>query len=647
MIRVLLVLLCLAGPALAQAPVTVLAGEHQGFTRLSFLIGASSWNVGRTASGYGLRLPVQTGFAIEDVFAVITRKRIADLRAEDAALYIDLACSCHIRSFRFQDQWLVLDIRDGEPDPASPYEQILLANAAPLPVVMMQDQGSLPERLAYPPLPDMAALNYQAQLQADMVAAAAQGEVELVSPLAPDPAPLMQPVTRLEEQSRILPVALHHEVWSNGEELHAALSPTICPPDSAFDMASWAGTDFASATSQAYASLAEAQDETEAALQLARTFIAYGFGREAAQTLNDLHLHGDDTHLPLLAQIVDGKEAHSAFRAQEGCLGAVSLWRALASQSLQHVAPAEIAMVMETFRLLPTDLRLQLGERLKALFIARGDHSGARQIMAIAMGHHPNPLPTAPSAATYLDDITARLASGATVTEEDLRLVQSLGYEWRGMPEATSLTLVEVQIMSSLGAHRQALDRALTLPEGPRDAALITVVDALTEHALPEAFLAIAVTLPDALPAPAIHRVASRLIADGFADRALALLAPPTRSLDMAERRYLRAQAAVALGLAKVVEAELLGLTDPRAEALRAAVIATTPDTPLYAWRRADLSALHESEDDLLRQAARAVEADPLPSPPTPLAAREALISQAQDARALANALLSRFTTIP
>ena len=647
MIRALILLLGLADPAVAQAPVTVLAGEHDGFTRLSLLVGDSTWEIGRTEAGYGLRLPQKAGFAVDAVFDVITRNRIARLHPQEGALDIDLACTCHLRSFRHQGQWLVLDIRDGAPDPASPYERALAQEGRPLPLVMVTDHAGLPERLTYPPLPEPALQAYRSHLRDDIVAAAGQGELELVPSeprvVRPDPTPAVPAAPAPSP----LPVALHHDVWAAEAALHPALPPTVCPHDSAFDMAAWAGHDFASATSQAYAALAAPKGDAQPERDLARVLIAYGFGREAAQLVQDLPLSDDDLYLSPLARIVDGERADAAFVAQEGCLGAVSLWRALAMEDLRHAAPAEIGMVIENFRLLPPDLRRQLGPRLAALFAARGDLPAMEQVGAIAMGHSPSQLPAPPSVGTHLADITARLATGAPVTEEDLRLVQSLRYESRGTPEETPVILVEVQLLSALGAHRQAVERAQTLPETARDAALIAAIDRMTENALPETFLALAVNLPDPLPATAIHRVAGRLIADGFADRALALLAPPARGADMAERRYLRAEAAAALGLAEVVEAELIGLSDPRADMVRAAVIATTPEAPAYAWRRADLAALQDSEDELLRQAARTVQQDPAPLPPTPLAAREALISQAQDARALANALLSRFATMP
>ena len=51
MIRLLLLLLCLAAPASAQA-VRVTSGAHEGFTRVVLQYGQTvDWQVGRTADG--------------------------------------------------------------------------------------------------------------------------------------------------------------------------------------------------------------------------------------------------------------------------------------------------------------------------------------------------------------------------------------------------------------------------------------------------------------------------------------------------------------------------------------------------------------------------------------------------------------------
>lgn len=648
MIRAFLMILLLAGPVMAQAPVTVLAGEHDGFTRLSVLIGSSPWQIGRTAEGYGLRLPQNRSFAVDRVFDVITQKRIAGLSQGERTLDITLGCQCHLRSFRHQGQWLVIDIRDGAPDPASPYEKPLFSEVIPLPIVMQRQPDMLPPHMTHPALPDAELMAYENRLQADLVDAAGLGNVDLVAPVMTEPAVVPPPPPSTDVVQQTLPVTLHHPHWAEGEALRAALPSTICPPDSAFDLTAWAGNDYVSATTEAYGALSLATgDAREAERDLARALIAYGFGLEASRILQTHDLTGADAYLRPLAQLVDGATDPAVFLMQEGCVGAVSLWRALAAEDIRQFSAAEIGAVIESYRVLPPDVRGQLAEQLAAIFAGSGDETAVTQIMAIAAGDTPPAPATRPSVEMLLADLTARLENRAVVTDDDLRLVQSLRYEQRGTPHHQPISEVEVQVLSALGAHRQALELARILSEDRRDDALVAAIASMTGLATPEAFLALAVDLPADLPDPALHLVAERLIDDGFPDRALALLAPAASGEHMAERRYLRAEAAAAMGSATVVEAELLGLSDPRAEAARAAALATTPDATSYAWRRADLPALEQSEDPLLQQAAQSVAAAPPPLPPTPLASREALIAQARDARALANALLSRFAAPP
>ena len=651
MIRVMaLMMIALATPVAAQiAPdaIITLAGEHPGFTRLSLRIGARDWQIGRTEDGYALRMPDADAVPTAHVFETVGHQRLADLRTAEGQVDLRVDCACHLRVFRHAGDWLVIDIRDGLPEADNPYERLLSVGADTLPVVFPARETPFSRMLDLPPPPDAATTDFRDALRADISAAAATGEVTLQSPLpeealaaapeAPPPAAVAAPH---------LPMNLHYSDFAAGGVLQAALPATICAPDHNFALQDWAGESYASATAQAHERLALAPEDQDARVALARSLVAYGFGQEALQILADGPVTPDRApYLADLARLVDGQPALADFSTQEGCTGAVSLWYGLARGDLRGMGGASISGLLEAYRLLPPDVRGQLSTRLATLFQNAGNSGAAQSILSMTLTPDapPQPAPERPSIDALIASIGGKIASGAAVTGDDLQLLQSLRYEWRGTPEEQVLQEMEARLLSTLGLYRQALTVAVTLPPPDKSLAQNRIMTDVATFAPAEEVLAIALANDRDLSDEAVHILAARLIADGFAEIALQRLAPLAAPSAMAERRYLRAAAAGKLGRVEVVEAELLGLTDERAMSLRAAALSTTPEADSYAWRSDDLPALQSSQDPLLQQAAQIAQGDRPALPPTPLASRQALIDQAQEARALANALLARF----
>lgn len=124
------------GPAAAEV-LRVRTGEHDGFTRL-VIDGAAAhpWTLIRRAGGYELRLEhKETTYDTSRAFAVITRKRLADLVSEETgALHIKLDCDCHAKAFVTGSGALVIDIADGAAPPGSPFEAPVQPVASPTPV---------------------------------------------------------------------------------------------------------------------------------------------------------------------------------------------------------------------------------------------------------------------------------------------------------------------------------------------------------------------------------------------------------------------------------------------------------------------------------------------------------------------------------
>lgn len=685
MIRAVLVWLLLAGGAMAQ-DIAVQAGEHPGFTRLALRIGAGAgWRFGRTEEGYGLRLETARDFAAGRVFDTIPRDRIAAVAHGPGTIDLAVACPCHAAVFVHAEEWLVIDIADGPPRPGDPLEAWVdrpaVAPAAPaLPLFTQAPPffllpGALAADAPAPP-PDPRAAQLGRDMAGAIAAAAGRGLLDLaVAPSAesrPAPAPSAAPIPDgplVPPSPAGLPGIAAHDAAERPVPAATGLS---CPDSAAFDLAAWAGSgDFAHETARAWAALTDGRDLIlpDAAEDLARRYIAFGFGREALQVLAlDPQASVARDRLVALAHIVDDRPVGPAvFARAEACPGPIALWQALAAGSVAAQPEAARTAAVTALRLLPMPLRAQLAPRLAAAFAAGGDPLAAEDMLrdygntagqarvdtALAAQDHDTALGLlqdmagadphlAPDDLVRLVDLT--LGAGQEVDAQTRGLLAAAQFERRGSPAETDLLLAEIRSLSAAGDHAAALARILDLPAPQRPPAREPVLIALAQSPGGTAFVetVFAADLADLTPA-AGNALAGRLIAEGFPDIALTLLAPAATGADQAERRYLRAEAAAALGRPDLVEAELLGLDDPRARAIRAGVDPAVAPA-LADWRMADWAALAGAEDALLSAAANAQltgAADLAQAPP--LAGRAALLSDAAAARQLARDLLARF----
>ncbi|MGB3312978.1 MAG: hypothetical protein WBB85_01085 [Albidovulum sp.] len=107
----------------------VRAGEHDGFSRIVLdLATPVDWELGRDANGYVLRLARENvEFDLSRIYQMIPRDRIADLvQSGDGTLHFTLGCECHAKAFVTGGGSVVVDIADGPPAPASPFESPIL-----------------------------------------------------------------------------------------------------------------------------------------------------------------------------------------------------------------------------------------------------------------------------------------------------------------------------------------------------------------------------------------------------------------------------------------------------------------------------------------------------------------------------------------
>lgn len=382
-----------AVPAAAQ-DLRVRAGEHAGFSRLVFYIGSDSpWQVNRISEGYRLQIrqPGSSGFDVTDVFSMIRRDRVRALEPAGAdgqpALDIVLACECHATGFIHAPGILVIDIRDGPAPEDAPFETsfsvaevpVAQPDTAPVPPGTAVSGQQAPE-----PGGEQAPRDTEASPRAAAVAmpvperpvpllpgafdaARSEAGVTGAAPGAPDLGPatafLESEFARARALGLITPsqsalpparaaLAQHADVDAAGNmRSRTANDParpggaveredrSHCIAPERLDLGTWAtgpepGDDIGSARTRLFGEFDRL--DRDAAADLVRAYLHYGFGAEAAQLLALFSAAGgelSDTALLLaLARIIDAPRSGLTppLAGQAGCPGHVALWHLLA-----------------------------------------------------------------------------------------------------------------------------------------------------------------------------------------------------------------------------------------------------------------------------------------------------------------------------
>ncbi|MBL4812497.1 MAG: hypothetical protein JKX69_09135 [Rhodobacteraceae bacterium] len=718
----------LAVPAAAQT-VTIRSGDHGQFTRLVLTLPSTAeWRFGRQSAGeYLLDLGEDVTYDPVRIFDLISRDRLAGYDLPGPGLLsLELGCdNCHAEVFSWQEDWLVIDIKDGPARPGSANENPLILapevlafgeTPAPemshvLPVLMARQNRSaslpLPNTFSATPPSGIVAQTERA-ISESLARAATLGLVTLpenglLPPVEPDLA-----LSDALEQAR-------DDVGPNGPGLamrtsldrdpptpHNMEPPDACLDDRFFDLGNWVDTDksFALAIAERRDSLTGEFDRYQngATLALARTYLYFGFGAEArvALQLNDEQTL-EERVLATVALIVDqDPRAHGTFSDQIECARPVALWAALAQGSLDGMGNDVRTAVTLGFRTLPAPLRGHLGSRLAQLFLDAGEPTLAEALQLAAMpavtgGDQAAELTGAniileiqgveaaidelhdivedsanlsPEAMLRLIDLT--LEEHDVPTGSEIALLAALRFEMQGAPVEAELAIAETRALIAAGRYHEAIDLTHEEINGFRARRKAELQDQavaeMTARAEVAVFLDHAMShLPAGTTASTENDVATRLLELGFAERASAILLGEANRGALNERRYLRAEAALAMGQTERVITELAGMRDPRAAGLIAqahsndgdhvAALAalSLPDGALpeqaSLWRAGAWAQLTHEGDQLLQDAASAILTAQNTDPDgTPLAVRHALLADTGETRALVNSLLDRFT---
>ncbi|SEO07587.1 hypothetical protein SAMN04490248_101257 [Salinihabitans flavidus] len=436
----LLAAILTAGPVHAVA-VPVRTGDHADFTRLVLTLPDSEtgWRLRKRGQGYRLTLEAEgIEYDLSESFVRISRERLADLRAVggDRALDLLLNCGCSVRSFRFGDRHLVVDIQDtkgtgtgheahvfgfGLPavDSPTPRAKLRFARAVPRrtperfprPSADAAVSANLPTPRGEDWLGNEGFFERQKQVRTARIKlleglgkAATQGLLDPVERVGRQV--LRVPDTRERQDSTSAPPSPPAESKGGLPNVNMAAQTSIDQAvEQTFDALRTQASDVRCLTSAAVAIQDWADDRSMAAqladwrgklygefdkpdiasvTGLARLYLHFGFGAEAEQILK-LAQAESPRHdvLFAMARMMDHNSVGrvNPFAGQLTCDGGAALWSLLAEETPEAAGNVNVRAVLQAFSVLPAHLRLHLGPRLNERFIARQDVEASQAIL--------------------------------------------------------------------------------------------------------------------------------------------------------------------------------------------------------------------------------------------------------------------------
>ena len=751
LLRLLTVLALAASPALAQE-IPVRAGEHGAFTRLVLsLPDGAQWSLDARTDPVRPTVTVAgaAGFDTSQTFDRIDRRRIAAVTAGATpdALQIDLGCDCTTRSFTM-DGLLVLDIL-GTPGDGTirTAEESAPSRTAPRPgtasaplsgardifsavtfdglprlgprrdmsagALVAADRPALPAAETAsdaaggeddPPSP----ANLQRMLAEGLADAATAGLLTGALNATPDPAPKTtaaaeNPLAASRQDD--LAATLIERLGTAGTDGRVVVGGDGCVPPDTLRIETWAaGDDPYPAISEARQRLFGEFDRLDqtAVLDLARTYLHFGFGAEARDTLRLVpDLMNPD--LVTLSRIIDGEPDRAGrFARQTDCPGPVAMWAVLGQPQLPAGTQLDTRAILQAFDVLPRHLQRDIGPRLAQRMADAGETDVARNLLnrvtragdgdsdLVLLGNARLDLEEGKTDAArdVLTELAARAGPAtaeAVVTKVDLahgddealpdgyaELTAALAAEHRGTEEGGALWLAHQRTLLASSAFDAAFAELVDATANRPDLSGSTIGQAVdetfdrltrdgsdltfTKHALAQTDLMSRIDRPDLFLG-----MAKRLLDLGFAAATLDALDRSTANRP--SERTVRAEALLALGRPADAEAALVGVETAEADAARARArlelgdpafasatfdsLGQTGAATRAAWLAGDWQAVADTGQGTLADVARLLQI-PAPdiSPEPTLAGAGALADTSRDMRQTLSALLTE-TRIP
>ena len=729
---------------LAAAPVPVQTGEHDTFTRIVVTLPKNpEWRIGRNEYGYTVRMAVEEGYDTSNFFDIIPKTRVESI-AQDISmgeLLIGVSCDCRLSAFVESESFLVIDIQDGKPEPDSPFE-IAIENFDAAPEVTAGDADRrLPPFSPNPLLPVVLSTTAKKEVtqtdipqpqepmeepakSTDLAGRSTENpthsdqEKRQVSDLADFEETITQSLGRALSQGLLRADASNIEGDNNTLDLEEILSPglqattgidqaaipnneianstqtgTSCAPEHFFDVAAW-GDDrpFVEQISLARSNLTSAVDEPEeeSIVELARTYIFFGFGREARLSLEiDGYSSLERQYLSAMAGIIDGDQFDTTiFALQASCQSSVSLWALLASNRGSVDARVETASILRTFNALPYGLKSHLAPMLSNRFIEIGDNDAAVQVMDVIKNHQEIPMEAELADATLkrslgevdaavqqvveIADRTSRPTPelmlrrmldskerNTPISPSDFVLIDALRFENASLPIASDLAELQIEAYLRQGLF-SAAESLLSEQEeisseidqrNLRDEYVISATKKMDDAEFLEFAFENNIR---GNSIEAVTSLSSRLLELGFPARAkseLEVLAPTDRDPVIVAQIELEMNNTEAALLAVEGEKGSAAEEIRQLAASLASLDGISPETPILStetqklWRRSDWNGLSGLDDQLLSAASIAAlnTTSSTPNREAPLRSGRALLQESMEARSIVEGLLSRF----
>ncbi|PCH69537.1 MAG: hypothetical protein COC12_09160 [Rhodobacteraceae bacterium] len=394
--------------------------------------------------------------------------------------------------------------------------------------------------------------------------------------------------------------------------LDRSSTESTCTDSKFVAVASWGrGGNYADEISQLRSQLYGEFDklQPDAAVDMARFYLFFGFGAEARQAIQLSRKSSTEIQVLLgLSEVLDAEETviENPFAGQQTCKGDVALWSLLSEQSV--AANVNNDAVLQSFSRLPPHLRDRLGPRLSRMYAEAGDAQMANSILRTTRR-------SGGEIVSGIDFAEASLAelNGDTETEErelmnsivegteyspkalmelignryesrkalapDLPdLVTAYATEYRGTNLEGKLIRTQVVALALAGRFKEAFAAQEELQEQDSEsenhAALTSLLTLMSERADDVTFLRYAIDSEtggsEYVSAQVGEQMAGRLLGLGFPDEAEIWLKKSGDSLNYKKRRMMQAEIEVARKAPYRALVELVGLSEPGANRLRA-----------------------------------------------------------------------------
>ncbi len=646
-------------PAIAQT-IIVRSGEHEGFTRLVLKIPENvAWSIDTSGRSLFLKTNLPSiNFDVSHVFDRIPRDRIVALSQDGPGLdlVLSLGCECSTSSFMDSTGLLAIDIKDMNSKPiyrrqplGFPLNQTTYrftnkegpAYVAPaglqgllLPVVTGPAPSTAPAakpvQIKRPPTRRPGAVSFsEERLLKQIDRASEQGLLELtvtptindVSAVGAEAAEPTGATEQPETQAPPLPIsisvttAVDRDLVSVAQMAGLSAKASTCLSSDRIALHEWGGDrSFSEEISHWRAQLFGEFDRLNPniALKLARAYLHFGFGAEAARVIGLRSQPSADTHiLRAISQILetDAITSPNPFSGQQKCPGDVALWAVLSTAMIAEDFNRNATKL--AFSRLPTHVRSYLGPRISQKFAQAGDSQMADFILRTMTRTTVEPglgLELAKAAVAELRgdtdtmerELANSLVSDAMHAPEALIRLVAKSIETRSpvspdLPELSAAYALEFR-NAPIGADlrrthaialvlaNQFLEAFERLPEieekdgyANRLLVLPPLLSLLSERSDDVTFLQIALNFkPESIrkiPAETGSIVAQRLLGLGLPVQAEHWISAPTEGPSLKGQRLLRAEIALANRLPHRTKVELLGLDGPRADRLRAAAM--------------------------------------------------------------------------